>query len=287
MAGQLREVPVVAERASPTQPPPRSADGSRRRIEAGRGAAVIASAWPSTIRLMPPSRGAGDPQRIGHVGDAARRTSSRRPRPRSGRRSSSSSGSRRGRSRRRRRSARARRRGRTLRIFVRTFASFASRASAGEPGRRQDPELARDVAAVDVGVVVPDQIVGDGQHVAALDLDPARRWARSPGTSPGPANVPVARQRTAVRLRYGRQVEDLEREVGERVEQRREVRADAVGRDQVLLADEPVDRAGRPQRGGGVEVVGGRARRSTAWRYPTVEAIEAAQSTRRAISCAA
>ena len=51
-------------------------------------------------------------------------------------------------------------------------------------------------------------------------------------------------------------VDDLEREVRERGEQLREVVADPVGRDQVLLADHPVDRPGAPAGDRGVEIVG-------------------------------
>ena len=58
-------------------------------------------------------------------------------------------------------------------------------------------------------------------------------------------------------IAVGGRLEDLEAEVGEGVEQRGEVLADAIWGDQLLLADKPVDSARRPAIDGGVEVVVG------------------------------
>ena len=77
----------------------------------------------------------------------------------------------------------------------------------------------------------------------------------NPWKLPGPANVARARQRTAVRFRYVVRSRISNPEVRKRGEQRLEVRAYAVGRDQILLADEAVDAAGLPARDRGVEIL--------------------------------
>jgi hypothetical protein len=114
--------------------------------------------------------------------------------------------------------------------------------------------LARRVSAFDAGVVL-DQIVGHGEHVTALDLDLGSvrfKPLERAGTGERSARAPADRAAVA----RGRQVEDLHAEVRERIEQRSEVFAHAVGRDQVLLPDEPVHTVRGPASGRGVEVVG-------------------------------
>ncbi len=125
---------------------------------------------------------------------------------------------------------------------------------AGRARRRQEPELPGDVAAVEIGVVVLDQPVADGQHVAALDLDP-RPVRLEALERPGPANVPRACQRTAVRCARGGRIQDLEREIGERREQRPKYSLTPSG---PTTSSWPTNRSiasGRPARRGGVEVV--------------------------------
>src|SRR5205807_464526 len=105
------------------------------------------------------------------------------------------------------------------------------------PSLGQEAELARDRARVDVGVVALDQLVGDRDYVAALEIDPSTVGdepleASRPGERP--AGLPANRATVAVRGR----VEDLERQIRERVKQLPDVGADPVGSDQVLLTHE-------------------------------------------------
>ena len=98
--------------------------------------------------------------------------------------------------------------------------------------------------------------------VAALELERARLGAKPwklPGTGEGAAGLPA----DGVRSPRGG-LQHLKREVGEGGEQLPEVRADPVGRDQVLRADEAVDRAGLPAGRRRVEVM--RAERAAKYR---------------------
>ena len=83
-------------------------------------------------------------------------------------------------------------------------------------GRGQSAELARHLGAVQVGVVADDQAVADGQHVAALEVDPAAVGDQPFEAGRLPSKVPVARQRTAAFSPLVDHVEDFEAEVWER-----------------------------------------------------------------------
>jgi hypothetical protein len=101
---------------------------------------------------------------------------------------------------------------------------------------------------------VLDLLVGNRHHVAALDVDPGavgHQALKAAGPGERRSRPPAHGGPVAV----GGQIQNLEAEVRERVEQRAEVLADAVRRDEVLLADEPVDRARSPAVDRGIEVV--------------------------------
>ena len=128
---------------------------------------------------------------------------------------------------------------------MRTLASRVSRASAREPAGGRNAELARDVAAVEVGVVALDQLVGDRQDVAALDLD-ARAVGANPWNAPGPANVPRARHRTATRPRPAVVSSTSNRKSGNAANSSLKYWRTPVGRGQLPLADEPLDARREP-----------------------------------------
>ena len=112
-------------------------------------------------------------------------------------------------------------------------------------GRRQQTQLPRDRHRCRSTRLRGDQLVVDGEHVAPLHRRPWRRCARNPGSVP--ARRTSRARATGSRSGPGRwSVDDLEREVRKRLEQHREVRADPVGRDQVPLADDPVDASRAP-----------------------------------------
>jgi hypothetical protein len=125
----------------------------------------------------------------------------------------------------------------------------------GRLGGREQPELASERSAVEVGVVLGDEAVGGTDQVAALELD-----ARAGGLDP--AKAPGARERSrrppahGAAVVLGGDVQDLEGEVGEGSEQLGEVLAHAVGRDQVDLAHHVIDGARGPAGHHPIDVAG-------------------------------
>ena len=163
----------------------------------------------------------------------------------------------------------ARRRGPSTCSWVRALASSASRASRRRAGRRQQAELAGDVAAVDVGVVVGDQVVLIVSDVAALDLDPAAvgREALERARAGERAR---ARQRTAARLRSVVTSRISNAKSGNAANSSPKYARIPSGAISSCCADQPIDTAGAPAGHRGVEVVRGQSARSSAWRSRTV-----------------
>ena len=231
MRGRASRGPSSRGRSRATPPPRAPRDGSRPARRARRRAAVVAVGVAEDDALDAAEPGARRPQRAGHVRDAGvehghaavvlDQVDVHRLRGQAAAHEPDA----------RRRSARARRRGRSSRIRVRRLASSVSRASVARARRRQEAELAGDVAAVEVGVVVDDLVVGDGDARRsprsrsravgreALERARARRTCRAPASAP------------RSRLRHGGQVEDLEaRSRGRRRTARRSTRGRRRGR---------------------------------------------------------
>jgi hypothetical protein len=115
----------------------------------------------------------------------------------------------------------------------------------GRAGRRQEAQLRGDAGRVEVGVVVGDQVLLDRHHVTALDVDSGAVGGEAleePGAGERPARPPAHRGAVP----GGGDVDDLEREVRKGGKQGAEVLAHPVGGDQLLLADEAIDRARLP-----------------------------------------
>src|SRR5207302_5409168 len=102
-------------------------------------------------------------------------------------------------------------------------------------GRGQKPELARDRSAVHVGVVVLDLLVGDGENVAALHLDPGAVGFKSL-ERPGPGERAPSTPAYGRALARRRRLQHLEREIRKGGEQGREVTPNPFGTDHLLVA---------------------------------------------------
>jgi hypothetical protein len=117
------------------------------------------------------------------------------------------------------------------------LAAFANRASAGDPAAGSIPSWRGD------------------DDVAAFDRD-LRAVRSEPLEGPGTGERPVCPPANGGLGAADDLVDHLELEVRERLEQLREVLADAVRRDQLLLADQVIDRPGLPACKCGVEIMG-------------------------------
>src|SRR5581483_3655171 len=122
-------------------------------------------------------------------------------------------------------------------------------------GGREHAELAGEVGPVEVGVVVLNLVLAHGEHIAAFDVDRlavGREALKRPRTGEGAGGPPAHGGSVASRG----QVENLELEVREGRVQGAEVVTHPVGRGELLLAYEAVDRPGAPELQGCVQITG-------------------------------